>query len=262
MWRGAQTNPWVEASPAHDRSWLPDLLADPTDSVFVEAGARDPLEEALWVDSLEWPNLRAIVAGIVLVGDLGVPAQLDRLASISRLAGVRHQLQDESPDFFTDPKALAALRDVAAAGLTFDACVSPHQLASLTRLIVKVPELNVVLDHLGNPPLGSADMDVWAADLQALATLMNVKVKLSGRPVNDDPRYPPKKSSRRALNHAIQLFGPERSMLGSDWPMSAPYAELSTREDILNRVVESTGLSGHERDALLRTGEMFYQVRR
>ena len=85
------------------------------------------------------------------------------------------------------PVLLAGLQQVAKRELTFDACVRHHQLPALRRLVARVPELLVVLDHLGKPDASRPPAPEWQESLLALAGLPNVSIKLSGVPPEADP---------------------------------------------------------------------------
>src|SRR5450756_2330688 len=123
-------------------------------AIFVQAAddTSDPIAEVRWVDGLEWPGLRGIVARVDLAaGSGGVVDQLDALVRAGRVVGVRHLLQDLPTTVF--PEFTAGLQAAAARGLAFDACIRHKQLPALTALVDATPDLIVVLDHLGKPPV-------------------------------------------------------------------------------------------------------------
>ena len=197
-------------------------------AVFVQAadGHTDPVAEARWVEGLGWPSLRAIVAGADLAAPL--PAlidQLDALATIPRVSGIRHLLQDLDPATF--PTLLPGLRALAARGGTFDACLRHAQLSALIALLREVPELTVVVDHVAKPPMGegidSAAGAAWARSLAALAERPRTFVKLSGLTGEAQDTAEVERHAPAFLAHAVDVFGPERSMIASDWPVSSHF---------------------------------------
>ena len=108
--------------------------------------------------------------------------------------------------------------------LVFDLCVREHQLAEVTALVRRCPDVTFVLDHLGKPRVQSRPERSWLVDLQRLAALPNVKCKLSGlatEVVDPPPVAGPGDIFRPYLDHALQSFGPDRCMFGSDWPVAA-----------------------------------------
>lgn len=194
--------------------------------VFVQADCADGLAEARWVQSLapDWPQLHGIVAHApVESGPL--EEVLDQLEELPLLVGVRRLLQDEPNEFLESPELLRGLRALAERRLPFDACIRHHQLPALLRLAREVPELTVVLDHLGKPPVTAGfDSDAaraWVANLAALADAPNTFVKLSGLAPEADPASPLAEQVVPFLDAALEAFGPERTMVGSDFPVSA-----------------------------------------
>lgn len=187
----------------------------------------------------ETPDLLALAGGLLagVVGwtDLTAPAVADAVAGLRELpggeflCGIRHPLLAEpDPGWLTRPAVLRGLRALAAAGLTFDIMAAPHQLPAAVTAARSVPELTMVLDHLGGPPAGSGqdgEDGPWAAAVRGLAALPNVTCKLSGAHTT------PARASGLAPYYQTVLadFGPDRLMFGSDWPVStlaAPYGQI------------------------------------
>jgi len=248
-----------------DRPYLPDDYRagapQTTDVIFVEAAAGDSLREAHWVASLHWPELRGIVAHAPLELGAAVAAQLDRLRASDRVVGIRRQLQDEPLAIFDHPGLLPGLRALAATGLPFDACVRHEQLPALTALIAQVPDLPVVLDHLGKPPVAQGDDGTWARNLRALTELPQVRVKLSGLAPEGSADRAVREQARSWLLTALDLLGPERCMLGSDWPVSAISAPREAPGEWLEHVLADAGAGDGDRDWLSwRTASTFYGV--
>jgi len=248
-----------------DRAYLPDEYRagapHTTGVIFVEANAADSVAEAGWVAGLSWPELLGIVAHAPLELGAAVSHHLDRLEESGRVVGIRRQLQDEPLGFFDHPGLLEGLRVLAAGGRPFDACVRHEQLPALTDLLARVPDLPVVLDHLGKPPVALGDDGTWARNLAALAALPRVRVKLSGIAPEGSADRAVREQARRWLAAALELFGPERCMLGSDWPVSAISPPRETPGEWLEHVVSDLGASDGDRDWLTwRTASAFYGV--
>lgn len=216
-------------SGALGRDFLPaDLLGevahphvDFAGAVFVQADCRadQALAEAAWVSGLA--DAGAPIIGIVAAAQLetGDTDGLAALSNIPRVVGVRRLLQDEKPGFAVQDEFVAGVRSLAGYGFTMDLCIRQWQLPEATALVEACPEVAFVLDHLGKPTISSDAFAGWAEDLAALAHLPNVHCKLSGLMTEapDDMRTPA--TLRRWLDHAVEVFGAERCMFGSDWPV-------------------------------------------
>lgn len=255
--------PWLAGE--LDRPYLPDEYRAgapaTTGVIFVEANARDNVAEPEWVSRLDWPELLGIVAQAPLEVGAGVAPLLARLQAVDKVVGIRRQLQDEPLSFLEHPGLLAGLRVLATTGLPFDACVVHGQLPALTRLLSQVPDLPVVLDHLAKPPVADGDDGTWARDLRALAALPQVRVKLSGIAPEGSPHRPVREQARSWLLTAWEAFGPERCMLGSDWPVSAISPPREAPGEWLEHVVDDVGASGSDRAWLTwRTATRFYGI--
>ncbi|MEV5069883.1 amidohydrolase family protein [Microbacterium sp. LMI12-1-1.1] len=210
---------------------LQDAPDDDFGFVFVQAECtpEQSVAEVDWVASLA-PRvpLRGIVARAPLEDPAATDEHLAAYESRPLVVGVRRLLQSE-PDGFSAAQGFRdAARAVAAAGLTFDACVRWSQLSDVIALADAVPELTIVLDHLGKPPVGSADAAApaegtpWATELHRLARRHNVVCKLSGLPAESQGEWTAAQL-RPFLDVALDAFGPHRLLFGGDWPVSGPY---------------------------------------
>ena len=86
-------------------------------------------------------------------------------------------------------------------------------------LLRELPDVRFVLDHLGGPPVGTPALCHWEEMFRALAPHPNVSVKLSGLALALGRADWTADMCRGALDLALETFGPERLMYGSDWPL-------------------------------------------
>lgn len=194
-----------------------------------------------------------LIAGVVGWIDLtGSPARdLQRLRSApggELLTGIRHLVQAEpDPRWLEREDVLAGLAAVRDAGLVYDLLVVPHQLPAATAAVRALPDLTFVLDHLAKPPIASGELEPWATGLATLAREPNVVAKLSGL-VTEAGRPWRAEDLRPYAETALAAFGPDRLMLGSDWPvclLAGTYAEVMGAADSL-----LDDLTPAERDAV------------
>ena len=102
-------------------------------------------------------------------------------------------------------------------------------------------------------------MDGWAEDMAAAAKIPNVYCKLSGMITEADPRAWKAEHLRPYVTHVMQLFGPDRLMFGSDWPVCTL---AGTWKEVLAAFTQAMGPQPIEaRDKLLGgTAQKFYRL--
>ena len=228
--------PWLDGDAELGQVLLPAAIdrghSGVTGMVFVQADClpEQGLDEARWVNGLEWPELAAIVA-FAPVEDVALPGYLDELGDIGLVRGVRRLLQDEPLGFFDDDGLVAGLRELGTRGLTFDACVRHPQLDALLGLVGRVEGLTVVLDHLGKPPVAAGFASdaarAWRESIARLAAQSTVIAKLSGIAPEAASGVDLAEQASPFISFAIEQFGVQRCMVGSDWPVSE-FAPAST----------------------------------
>ncbi|WP_114855966.1 amidohydrolase [Brachybacterium sp. YJGR34] len=174
------------------------------------------------------PSLRAV--GVVAWMPLAEPAEVRRLLAdaeaMERVVGVRHLTHDDpDPFFLRRPEVSDSLELLAAAGLPLDVPDAfPAQMAYLPELAAEHPELTIVLDHLGKPPLGAhpGTLRTWREMLARLAEHESVVAKLSGLATSGTGD---RGDLVAVLAQARELLGAERLMYGSDWPIAPQVAD-------------------------------------
>jgi L-fuconolactonase len=244
---------------AHQHFWTADYawLADPAlDPIRRDFGLSDlrPLLRAAGVDrtvlvegglgaSSETTSFLALasgaseIAGVVGWAPLTSPSLsslLDQhLAGVGGglLVGIRDQVQGEDDTFLDRGDVREGLAVVASAGLVNELVVRASQLPSVARAVASLPSSTFVLDHLGKPPIASGDLDGWRASIEPVAALPNVVAKVSG--LVTEASWSSWKPSDLApfVETAVALFGPQRLMWGSDWPvleLAATYSQVKS----------------------------------
>ncbi|WP_232835816.1 amidohydrolase family protein [Actinocorallia populi] len=205
---------------------------------------------------LELAREHDLIAGVVGWTDLTAPDVADRLARLlagpggGYLKAIRHQVQGEpDPRWLCRPDVRRGLAAVAAAGLAYDLVVVPSQLPAAAETAAALPQLRFVLDHLGKPPIASGRLEPWAADLRELARHGNVSAKLSGLLTEASWDSWVLADLRPYTDVALDAFGPDRLMAGSDWPLCLLAASYAETVDAGRELI--AGLSPGERAAVL-----------
>lgn len=170
------------------------------------------------------------VAGVVAWAPLDDPQGVEHRIAAWRSAaapvvGVRELIHDNpDPDYVLRPEVMESLTVLAEAALPFDYVTSsPHALRHVPTLVEAVPNLTVVLDHLAKPPLGlgASEAASWDSLAAHVAEHPHAYAKLSGLySATDDPAAWNVSQIRPFVARALELFGAERLMAGSDWPVA------------------------------------------
>ncbi|MCW3794725.1 amidohydrolase family protein [Paenibacillus sp. LS1] len=218
---------WIgEEMKAIRQSFLPENL----EPLLVQSGlegciavqARQSLTETQWL--LQLADRHEFIKGVVGWVDLcsdDVRNQLELFASNPYLRGVRHVVQDE-------PDLQYVLREDFQRGisllkeydLAYDLLVSKEQLPYAVELVKTFPEQRFVLDHLAKPDIKSGILSPWKEAIESLAAQPNASCKLSGMVTEADWANWTPSDFTAYLNIAIEAFGADRLMFGSDWPVS------------------------------------------
>jgi L-fuconolactonase len=226
--------PWPDPGSVLYRRTMPadyQPLATPlgiTGTVVIEASPW--LEDNQWI--LDLAATAPAIVGFVgnlseVMGKAGFDAALARFAENPLFRGIR-----------VSPGALVAANTsnfvaLADKGLMIDVNGSPADLPAIAAFASKVPKLRIVIDHVGGVHIdGKAPPAAWVSGMQAAAAQPNVYCKVSylaegtGATQGDAPSdvafYRP------VLDALWAAFGQDRLVFGSNWPVSAPAAPLST----------------------------------
>ncbi len=257
---------WLPPGPSALRqTFLPDRLARILTrnrfegSVLVQANT--VLAETRWLLDLSEANefIRAVVGWVDLT-DPKLGAVLDELQKRPKFKGVRHPVQDEGDDnWLLRPDVLAGLAELARRGLPYDLLLRPRHLPIVPRIAERIPELRMVIDHIAKPRIAAQIVEPWARDMEAAAYLPQVYCKLSGMITEAD--WPSGKADqlRPYVSHVMRIFGPDRLMFGSDWPVCML---AGIWKEALAVFTQSIGVQPIEiREKLLgETAQRFYRI--
>ena len=170
---------------------------------------------------LDMADRHEFILGVVGWADLkapDAPQVIADLAKAPKLKGLRPMLQDiAEDDWISDPALDPAIDAMRAARLTFDALVLPRHLEPLEKFARRHPDLPIVIDHGAKPIIAEGLYSDWRRAMARLADLENVSCKLSGLLVEAGDQKP--QAVRPYAETILDLFGAERVMWGSDWPV-------------------------------------------
>lgn len=181
-----------------------------------------------------------------------------------RFRGVRHLNHNEAdPDWLIRPAVIEGLRVLEARALVAEVvAVYPLHLGHVPTLARACPDLRIVVDHLAKPPIASGDLAAWKRDLAAAGAHPNVAAKISGLNTAADWVAWAAEDLTEAIGHAIDVFGVERLMVGSDWPVAILAGDHGRVWTETLRALDLLGVQGSDRDALLGgTAARIYDIR-
>ena len=224
------------------RPYLPaDYFADAAGhcvvkSVYVETGWNpdDPIGEMRFVGELrrETAFPTVAVAQAWLDRDDVAPV-LEQQAAFPFVRGIRHKPRanrspgDGAPGGMADPKWRAGFARLARHGLRFDLQTPWWHLHEAALLARAFPETPIILNHTGLPADRSRDgVAGWERAMAKLAACPNAAVKLSGLGVPGSPWTA--EANRAIVLTAIELFGVERCMFASNFPVDSLCGSFAT----------------------------------
>jgi L-fuconolactonase len=205
------------------------------------------------------PFIGAVIAHLDLTAD-EIEQDIAALSHSGVIRGVRHQqAEDKSSDWFLKPEVIRGLRAVSASGLIYDLLVKPMQLPSIPGMMDQVPDLKIVLEHMGKPPIASGSLRPWAEDLTAVAENPAVHCKISELVTQADWENWNSEDLKPYIQHALKCFGANRLMWGSGWPVCLLAADFGKT---LSSTLEALGpLSQPEADKIFReNARAFYYL--
>lgn len=195
---------------------------------------------------LELAEANGFIKGVVGWVDFeaaSAPGDISRLAVNPKLVGLRPMIQDiPDDDWMLKPELDPAFRKLIDENLTFDALTFPRHLKNLKTLLVRYPEMRVVIDHGSKPQIRDGAFEDWAADMAEIAATSSAFCKMSGLVTEASPDWTAT-DIRPYTDHLLATFGPSRLIWGSDWPvclLASNYTQwLDVSKDLLGQLPSS-----------------------
>ena len=228
---------WIAAGdPVLDRAYrpadlMPLMLENGIDRTMVVQAAPS-LEETEYLIGIA--DAAPFVAGIVGWINFEDPSQISalrRISKVSRLRGIRPMIQD-IPDegWMLRADIDWAYQEITELGLVFDALGKPCHLANFLELARRHPDMRMVIDHCMKPDIANHTAEKfahWSDGMSRLAELPQVSCKLSGL-ITEAIADWTLQDLKPYVDHVIAVFGPDRVMWGSDWPVARLRGEYGT----------------------------------
>jgi L-fuconolactonase len=241
------TGPYEPLRRAYGPAELAPLLRETAVTGTIVVQARQSLAETTYLldtaADTEW------IIGVVGWVDLTSPDVAETIAAIREgrnghlLVGIRHLVHDEpNPQWLLGTDVQRGLAAVAEAGLVYDLLVRTRELPAATEIARRLPNLRLALNHIAKPLIATGQTQPWATAIGQIAGLANVTCKVSGMVTEADWSSWTPADLVPYIETVVELFGPERLMFGSDWPVSTLAASYSRVFDTTMQILsESVG---------------------
>lgn len=194
---------------------------------------------------LDIGNADNAVAGIIGWVDLcakDIEQQVIALKQYGPLVGIRHQVHDEPDDqWLLRPDVLHGLAVLEKQQLPYDLLIRPQHLPVALEVVKCFPQLRFIIDHVGKPAIKDASFDQdWADGMKHIAAHNNVWCKLSGMSTEADWESWSAKDLKPYITAVLEMFGVERLIFGSDWPVCLLAGSYTKTISALEEVLQET----------------------
>jgi L-fuconolactonase len=225
---------WLHNQPAINRAFMPEELKPQFDACGVNKGVLIEATRGVHALNLWWLGLAeqydfigAMVAGLYLEAD-DLNARLDEYSESPYFVGIRTALAGPAATWPDNPATQRGLRELARRDLSLDLLEGYPHFAAVQQIAEQHPNLRIILDHCGNPPINEGQLDAWAQALAPLAATPNIVVKYSSLLLYMQPQTVNRARMQPVADFLVKTFGPERLLWGSNWPvelMGGSYAQ-------------------------------------
>jgi len=163
------------------------------------------------------------VKGVVGWVDLRAPSVGERLSyysTFNKMKGFRHVLQGEAQrDLMLTPSFMNGISQLEQYNFTYDILIFSDQLKYIPQFVKLFPYQKFVIDHIAKPGIKSGEIDQWKKDMTAVAAFDNVYCKISGMVTEANWQNWHPSDFKPYLDIVVNVFGTDRIMYGSDWPV-------------------------------------------
>ena len=182
------------------------------------------------------------VVQVVGQGEVGPASAEDGAAPVT---------DEPDPEWLARADVQRGIAAVGAAGLAYDVLVRTRELPAAVETVRALPDVRFVLDHLGKPPIRDGAIDAWADAIRPLAGNPNVWAKVSGLVTEADWDAWTVDDLVTPVRTALEVFGPERLLFGSDWPVCLVAASYERVRAAAVEALERVGLGSADLDGVL-----------
>tara|TARA_B100000029_G_scaffold287029_1_gene280757 strand:- start:17000 stop:17833 length:834 start_codon:yes stop_codon:yes gene_type:complete len=257
---------WMPKNSPLKEDMIPNTLKKLTETsnvnYTVTVQAHQSIEETKWL--LELANKNEFISGIVGWVDLTDPKigkVLDYLQKDPYFKGVRHLWHDEKDEkWILNSGVINGLKELSKRNLTFDFLARPNHIKYIPQVFDLVPNLKGVIDHIAKPEIANKKIEPWLSDLRKVANIESIFIKLSGMVTEADLTKWTIDDLRPYAHHVLSMFGYDRIMIGSDWPvctLAADYEKvIETARNLIGNLDQNS-----KKKILGETAKKFYDLK-
>lgn len=225
---------WIdEEMSALRRDYLPADLIEAMATAGIDGTvavqARQTMAETHWL--LDLADKTDAIRGVVGWADIAgeeFPACMEEFDGRAKLKGLRHVIQGEKDEHYILREDFnSGIRTMLGSGLVYEILIHERHLPDTIYFVDEHPEQVFVLDHVAKPLIAGGVLEPWAARMRELGLRENVWCKLSGMVTEADWKNWTPETLKPYLDVAVEAFGPERLMAGSDWPVCLVASEYA-----------------------------------
>lgn len=225
LWdRSLMEYPWL--SPPLDRNFLPVDYKEATNGIplskmiFVECG-RIPEQYLIEVD---WvvkqakvdPRIKGMVAYFPLESGNRSQGDMEQMLEREIVRSIRRGVNAE---LMRDKSFLEGVALMERYGLNYDLNISPPQMEDALAFVRKFPNIQFILNHIGNPSIRTGELEPWKKGMALFAEMDNVTCKISGLITKADPSHWEISELKPYADHVLDVFSPDKMVFGGDWPV-------------------------------------------
>ncbi len=160
------------------------------------------------------------VVGWLDMDSVDFPRQFELYRKNPSFIGLRPMLQDiPDPAWILRPQVLKSLQLVADADFPFEFLTYTRHLRYVLQALKSVSSLRAVIDHISKPEIKERKLEPWKQLMAQAAQHRNLYCKLSGMITEADHAQWASEDLRPYIEHAVDCFGWDRIIFGSDWPV-------------------------------------------
>ena len=260
--------PWLDGFDLLKQRYTPqdyrDAIGDinVVKSVHVEGDPAEThvVQEVEWLTQIaETDGMIGAIAAAASLEKPDVEVTLEQLATFELVVGIR-RMAWHNPDnqFYASSDLINGVKLLAKYDLSFELCAKHDQLPAAIELVKATPEVRHAVNHCGGPNIKDGEFEPWATHMCKLAAFENVHCKVSGIVTTASENWTPDEL-KPYIRHLVEVFGYNRLMFGSDWPVCTLAAEYQKWFEVLLSIIDDASTA--EKNLLFYQNALeFYRI--